>query len=297
MFKGSYVAMVTPFRDGKLDEEGIRSLVEFHVENGTHGIVACGTTGESATLSHEEHDRVVELVIEQVNGRIPVIAGSGSNSTAEAVQRTQYAMRAGADGALLVAPYYNKPTQEGLYQHFRAIAESADIPIVLYNVPGRTVVQIAPDTVARLSEIPNIVGIKEATGDLANCCDIVSRVPDDFIVLSGDDFVTLPMMAMGGVGTISVTANVAPADVARMCQAQLDGDTATAKALHYKMWELNHMMFCETNPIPAKATLAIMGRIALEYRLPLCAPSDANMAKLEAFAREYGLVEEAVAAT
>ena len=214
MFKGSYVAMVTPFRDGKLDEEGVRSLVEFHVENGTHGIVACGTTGESATLSHEEHDRVVELVIEQVNGRIPVIAGSGSNSTAEAVQRTQYAMRAGADGALLVAPYYNKPTQEGLYQHFRAIAESADIPIVLYNVPGRTVVQIAPDTVARLSEIPNIVGIKEATGDLANCCDIVSRVPDDFIVLSGDDFVTLPMMAMGGVGTISVTANVAPADVA-----------------------------------------------------------------------------------
>ena len=200
MFKGSYVAMVTPFRDGKLDEEGIRSLVEFHVENGTHGIVACGTTGESATLTHEEHDRVVALVIEQVNGRIPVIAGSGSNSTAEAVQRTQFAMRAGADGALLVAPYYNKPTQEGLYQHFRAIAESADIPIVLYNVPGRTVVQIAPDTVGRLSEIPNIVGIKEATGNLANCCDIISRVPDDFIVLSGDDFVTLPMMAMGGCG-------------------------------------------------------------------------------------------------
>ncbi len=297
MFKGSYVAMVTPFRGGKLDEEGIRSLVEFHIENGTHGIVACGTTGESATLSHEEDDRVIELTIEQVNGRVPVIAGSGSNSTAEAIQRTQFALRAGADGALLVAPYYNKPTQEGLYQHFRAIAESADIPIVLYNVPGRTVVQIAPDTVARLSTIPNIVGIKEATGNLANCCDIISCVPDDFIVLSGDDFVTLPMMAMGGVGTISVTANVAPADVARMCQAQLDGDAATAKALHYKMWELNHMMFCETNPIPAKATLAIMGYIALEYRLPLCAPSDANMRKLEAFAREYGLVEEAVAAS
>lgn len=294
MFKGSYVAMVTPFRDGKLDEEGIRSLVEFHIENGTHGIVACGTTGESATLSHEEHDRVVELVIEQVGGRIPVIAGSGSNSTAEAVQRTRFAMRAGADGALLVAPYYNKPTQEGLYKHFHAIAESTDIPIVLYNVPGRTVVQIAPDTVARLAEIPHIAGIKEATGNLANCCDIISRAPDDFIVLSGDDFVTLPMMAMGAVGTISVTANVAPADVSQMCQAQLDGDAARARKLHYKMWELNHMMFCETNPIPAKATLAIMGRIALEYRLPLCAPSDANMRRLEAFTRKYGLIEEAV---
>jgi len=286
--------MVTPFRGGNLDEEGIRSLVDFHMENGTHGIVACGTTGESATLSHEEHDRVVEVVIEHVAGRVPVIAGSGSNSTAEAIRRTQFAKKAGANGALLVAPYYNKPTQEGLYRHFRAVAESADIPIVLYNVPGRTVVQIAPDTVARLAEIPNIVGIKEATGSLTNTCDIISRVPKDFVVLSGDDFTTLPMMTMGALGTISVTANVAPADVAQMCQAQLDGDYEGARRLHYKMWELNHMMFIETNPIPAKATLAMMGRVALEYRLPMCPPSDANMKKLEAFAKSYGLVGEAV---
>jgi 4-hydroxy-tetrahydrodipicolinate synthase len=288
------VAMVTPFRNGQVDEEGIRSLVDFHLENGTHGIVACGTTGESATLSHEEHDRVVELVIERVGGRIPVIAGSGSNSTAEAIRRTKFAKKAGADGALLVAPYYNKPTQEGLYQHFRAVAESADIPIVLYNVPGRTVVSIAPDTIARLAEVPNIVGVKEATGNLTNTCDIISKVPKGFIVLSGDDFVTLPMMAMGAVGTISVTANVAPADVAEMCQAQLDGDCERALRLHYKMWELNHMMFIETNPIPAKATLAMMGRLRMEYRLPLCPPSAANLKKLESFARSYGLVSETV---
>jgi len=293
-FKGSYVAMVTPFRNGQLDEAGIRSLVDFHLENGTHGIVACGTTGESATLSHEEHDRVIEIVIEQVAGRIPVIAGSGSNSTAEAVRRTRFAEKAGADGALLVAPYYNKPTQEGLYQHFKAIAESADIPIVLYNVPGRTVISIQADTIARLAEIPNIVGVKEATGNISNTCEIISKVPKDFIVLSGDDFVTLPMMAMGAVGTISVTANVAPADVAEMCQAQLDGDRERALRLHYKMWELNHMMFVETNPIPAKATLALMGRLKLEYRLPLCPPSAANMKKLEAFAKSYGLIPETV---
>ncbi|MDA1001359.1 MAG: 4-hydroxy-tetrahydrodipicolinate synthase, partial [bacterium] len=222
MFKGSFVAMVTPFRGGKLDEAGIRSLVDFHLENGTHGIVACGTTGESATLSHAEHDRVIELVVEHVRGRIPVVAGAGSNSTAEAVQRTKFAKDIGADAALLVVPYYNKPTQEGLYQHFCAVAGAADIPNILYNVPGRTVIQIDPGTVARLAEIPNIVGIKEATGNISNTCELVSKCPDDFFILSGDDFVTLPMMAMGAVGTISVTANVAPADVAAMCQAQLD---------------------------------------------------------------------------
>ncbi|OGL65463.1 MAG: 4-hydroxy-tetrahydrodipicolinate synthase, partial [Candidatus Tectomicrobia bacterium RIFCSPLOWO2_12_FULL_69_37] len=214
--------------------------------------------------------------------------------TAEAIRRTQFAKKAGADGALLVAPYYNKPTQEGLYQHFRAVAESADIPIVLYNVPGRTVISIQPDTIARLAEVPNIVGVKEATGNISNTCDIISKVPKGFIVLSGDDFVTLPMMVMGAVGTISVTANVAPADVAGMCQAQLDGDTGRALRLHYKMWELNHMMFVETNPIPAKATLAMMGRLRMEYRLPLCPPSAANLKKLEAFAKSYGLVSETV---
>ncbi|MEE9276571.1 MAG: 4-hydroxy-tetrahydrodipicolinate synthase [bacterium] len=295
-FRGSLVAMVTPFRDGNLDEEGIRTLVDFHLESGTHGIVACGTTGESPTLSHDEHDRVVALVVEHVNGRIPVVAGSGSNSTIEAIQRTKFAKKAGADAALLVSPYYNKPSQEGLYLHFRAVAEAVDIPIILYNVPGRTVVPIAPETMARLAEVPNIIGVKEATGNISNTCEIISQCPEDFIVLSGDDFVTLPMMMMGAVGTITVTANVAPADVAGMCQAQLDGDFERAKALHYKMWELNRMMFVETNPIPVKATLAIMGKIGPEYRLPLCPPSAENTKKLEAFAKSYGLVGEAVVA-
>ena len=296
MFKGSFVAIVTPFRGGDLCEEDLRALVDFHLESGTHGIVACGTTGESPCLSHEEHDRVVEIVVERVAGRIPVIAGAGSNSTREAVRRTEFAKKAGADGALLVAPYYNKPTQDGLYRHFREVAEAVDIPNVLYNVPGRTVIGIAPETVARLAEVPNIVGIKEATGDISNTCEIVRRCPEDFIVLSGDDFVTLPMMVMGAVGTISVTANVAPADVAAMCRAQFDGDAARARDLHYKMWGLNRMMFIETNPIPAKAALALMGKIALEYRLPLCPPSDAHMKTLEAFTRSYGLIGEAVPA-
>lgn len=294
MFKGSFVAIVTPFRDGKFDEESMRGLLDFHLENGTHGIVVCGTTGESPTLSHDEHDRVVEMVVSYINGRIPVVAGSGSNSTAEAIQRTKFAKEVGADGALVVAPYYNKPTQEGLYQHFRAVAESADIPIILYNVPGRTVVSVSPETIERLSEIPNMAAVKEATGNLATGSEIISRCGDRIAVLSGDDFVNYPLMAVGGVGTISVTANVAPADVAGMCQAQLDGDVDRARKLHHKMWQLNKMMFVETNPIPVKATLALMGKVALEYRLPLCAPSDANMQKLESFAKSYGLIGQTV---
>ncbi len=290
MFKGSYVALVTPFHNGTIDEDSLQSLVSFHLENKTHGIVACGTTGESATLTHPEHDRVIELVVKYVGGRIPVIAGCGSNSTAEAIERTKFAKEIGADGALLVAPYYNKPTQEGLYQHFKSVADSSDIPNILYNVPGRTVTEIAPETVSRLSEIPNIVGIKEATGNLTNCCEIISKVPDDFLVLSGDDFVTLPMMAMGAVGTISVTANVSPLDVSNMCEAQLNGDFNVAKELHYKMWLLNKMMFIETNPIPAKFTLSLMGKVQPEFRLPLCSPSKENIQKLEEFASSYKLI-------
>ena len=290
MFKGSYVALVTPFHNGTIDEDSLQSLVSFHLENKTHGIVACGTTGESATLTHPEHDRVIELVVKYVGGRLPVIAGCGSNSTAEAIERTKFAKEIGADGALLVAPYYNKPTQEGLYQHFKSVADSSDIPNILYNVPGRTVTEIAPETVSRLSEIPNIVGIKEATGNLTNCCEIISKVPDDFLVLSGDDFVTLPMMAMGAVGTISVTANVSPLDVSNMCEAQLNGDFNVAKELHYKMWLLNKMMFIETNPIPAKFTLSLMGKVQPEFRLPLCSPSKENIQKLEEFASSYKLI-------
>ena len=290
MFKGSYVALVTPFHNGTIDEDSLQSLVSFHLENKTHGIVACGTTGESATLTHPEHDRVIELVVKYVGGRIPVIAGCGSNSTAEAIERTKFAKEIGADGAILVAPYYNKPRQEGLYQHFKSVADSSDIPNILYNVPGRTVTEIAPETVSRLSEIPNIVGIKEATGNLTNCCEIISKVPDDFLVLSGDDFVTLPMMAMGAVGTISVTANVSPLDVSNMCEAQLNGDFNVAKELHYKMWLLNKMMFIETNPIPAKFTLSLMGKVQPEFRLPLCSPSKENIQKLEEFASSYKLI-------
>ena len=290
MFKGSYVALVTPFHNGTIDEDSLQSLVSFHLENKTHGIVACGTTGESATLTHPEHDRVIELVVKYVGGRIPVIAGCGSNSTAEAIERTKFAKEIGADGALLVAPYYNKPTQEGLYQHFKSVADSSDIPNILYNVPGRTVTEIAPETVSRLSEIPNIVCIKEATGNLTNCCEIISKVPDDFLVLSGDDFVTLPMMAMGAVGTISVSANVSPLDVSNMCEAQLNGDFNVAKELHYKMWLLNKMMFIETNPIPAKFTLSLMGKVQPEFRLPLCSPSKENIQKLEEFASSYKLI-------
>jgi 4-hydroxy-tetrahydrodipicolinate synthase len=297
MFEGSNVALVTPFQNGKVDEDGIRALVDFHLESGTHGIVACGTTGEAATLSHEEQDGVIDLIIKRVDGKIPVIAGSGSNSTAEAIRRTGFAKSAGADGALVVVPYYNKPTQEGLYQHFKAIAESTDIPIVVYNVPGRTVISISADTVARLAEIPNIVAIKEASGNLQTICDVIDKCPDDFIVLSGDDFVNLPLMMMGGKGTISVTANVAPADVSGMCQAQLDGEFERALKLHYKMWELNKMMFIESNPIPAKSMLSIMGKIGhLEFRLPLCPPSLENMKNLETFAKIYGLVDEPVIA-
>jgi len=296
MFEGSNVAIVTPFRNGKIDEDGLRALVDFHLENGTHGVVACGTTGEAATLSHEEQDGVINLIIKRVDGQIPVIAGSGSNSTAEAIRRTGFAREAGADGALVVVPYYNKPTQEGLYRHFKAVAESAEIPIVVYNVPGRTVISISSETVARLAEIPNIVAIKEASGSLQTICDIIDKCPDDFVVLSGDDFVNLPLMMMGGKGTISVTANVVPADVAVMCQAQLDGDTSRALELHYKMWELNKMMFVESNPIPAKSMLSIMGKIDLEFRLPLCPPSDVNMKRLETFAKSYGLVGDPVMA-
>ena len=297
MFEGSNVAMVTPFRNGKVDEDGVCSLVDFHLENGTHGIIACGTTGEAATLSHEEQDSVIDLIIKRVDGRIPVVAGSGSNSTAEAIRRTEFAKKAGANGALVVVPYYNKPTQEGLYRHFKAVAEAVDIPIVVYNVPGRTVISIEPETIARLaSEIPNIVAMKEASGSLPTICDVIDKCPDDFVVLSGDDFVNLPLMMMGGKGTISVTANVAPADVSAMCQAQLEGDSARALELHYKMWELNKMMFVESNPIPAKATLHLMGKCDLEFRLPLCPPSADNMKKLEAFAKSYGLVGEAVMA-
>jgi len=290
MFKGSMVAIVTPFRGGKVDEKALGDLIEFQIKNGTDVIVPCGTTGESATLSHEEHHRVVEHTIKTVNKRVPVIAGAGSNSTDESLELTKFAKKAGADGVLLITPYYNKPTQEGLYRHFKKIADSVDIPIVLYNVPGRTGVNMLPATVARLREVKNIVGLKEATGDMKQVSEIIRLCGRDFNVISGDDFTTLPLLCLGGVGAISVTANVAPADCAGMMDAFFAGTMQEALRLHYKLEPLHGFMFIETNPIPAKTSLALMGKIAEEFRLPLCPMSDANKEKLKKALKDYGLI-------
>jgi len=290
MFKGSMVAIVTPFKNGKVDEKALGDLIEFHLKNGTDVIVPCGTTGESATLSHEEHHRVVEFTVKTVNKRVPVIAGAGSNATEETIELTQYAKKAGADGVLLITPYYNKPTQEGLYQHFRKVADSVDIPIVLYNVPGRTSINMLPPTTARLREHRNIVGIKEATGDMKQVSETLRLCGRDFDVISGDDFTNLPLLALGGVGCISVTANVAPADCASLFDAYSAGKTDEALRLHYKLEPLHGAMFLETNPIPAKTSLALMGRIAEEFRLPLCPMADANKEKLKKALKDYGLI-------
>jgi 4-hydroxy-tetrahydrodipicolinate synthase len=290
MFRGAIVAIVTPFKKGKVDEETLRSLVEFQIENGTDGIVPCGTTGESSTLSHEEHDRVIEIVIDAVRKRVPVIAGTGSNSTDEALRLTRHAYEAGADGALMVCPYYNRPTQEGLYQHYKIIAESVPIPIVPYNIPGRTGVNLLPETVAGLAKISNIVGIKEASGSLKQMHDIIGLCGEEFSVLSGDDFFTFPLLAIGGKGVISVISNIAPADMASMIDAFEAGDVKKAKALHYKMVPLIDMLFIETNPVPVKAALAIMGKISYDVRLPMYKMSDANYGKLKVAMKSYGLI-------
>ena len=276
MFHGAIVATVTPFRNGKVDRAALRKLVRFQIESGTDGIVPCGTTGESATLSFEEHERVIDTVIDAAGGKVPVIAGTGSNNTREAILLTRYARKAGASGALVITPYYNKPTQEGLYRHFRAVAESADIPIILYNVPGRTGVNMTAATVARLAEIPNIVGVKEASGNLNQICDILRETPKKFCVLSGDDFLYFPMLALGAKGVISVTSNVAPRAMADLYDAYVIGEISRAREIHYRLWPLFNACFIETNPIPAKTALAMMGRIREEFRLPLCPMSDAN---------------------
>uniref|UniRef100_A0A7C3V626 4-hydroxy-tetrahydrodipicolinate synthase n=1 Tax=Desulfobacca acetoxidans TaxID=60893 RepID=A0A7C3V626_9BACT len=290
MLQGAITAIVTPFKDGKLDEEAYRELIEFQIKGGIHGIVPCGTTGESATLSHEEHKRVVEICIDQVKKRVPVVAGTGSNNTAEALELTRHAEAAGADYALMITPYYNKPTQEGLYQHFKTIAANTRIPIVVYNVPSRTSVNLLPETVARLAEFPNIVGIKEATGDLKQCAKIVELCGDKITLISGDDFTVLPLLAIGGKGVISVVSNVVPQDMAGMCEAFFKGDLNAARQLHYKMWPLMEAMFYETNPTPAKTALKMMGKITGEVRQPLCPLSPANEDKLRQVLKKYGLI-------
>ena len=291
MIQGAIVAIVTPFKNGQLDEEGYRELIEFQIQGGTHGIVPCGTTGESATLSHAEHKRVVEICLEQVNKRVPVIAGTGSNNTAEAVELTKHAQGAGADAALMITPYYNKPTQEGIYQHFKVIAEATKIPIIVYNVPGRTSLNLLPETVARLAQLPNIIGIKEATGDLNQGARVIRLCPDNFIVLSGDDFTAFPLMCIGGKGVISVISNVVPTDMADMCNTFFAGDMPKTRQLHYKMWPLMEAMFYETNPVPAKTALKMMGRITGEVRLPLYSMSTGNEEKLRQVMVNYGLVK------
>ena len=280
MFKGSIVAIVTPFKKGKVDEKALGNLIEWHISQGTHGIVPCGTTGESATLDYKEHYRVIEFTIKAVNKRVPVIAGTGANATDETVMLTKQAKKYGADAALLVTPYYNKPTQEGLYRHYKEVAESVDIPLVLYNVPGRTAVNLLPSTVARLAEIKNIVAIKEASGDMKQVSEVIRLCGDRITVISGDDFTTLPLLALGGKGVISVSANVAPKDVSTMCSSWLKGQYDKARAIHYKLEPLSAVMFIETNPIPVKTALAMMGRIQEELRLPLCEMSSVNKEKL-----------------
>jgi len=294
MFKGAIVAIVTPFKKGRVDEEALRELIEIQINCGTDGIVPCGTTGESATLSHEEHDRVIEITIEAVRKRVPVIAGTGSNSTAEALRLTRHAYEAGADGVLMVCPYYNKPTQEGMYQHFQNIAEAVSIPVILYNVPARTGANLLPETVLRLSEVPNIVGIKEASGSLKQIMDVINLCPEDFCILSGDDAMALPVMAMGGSGVISVFSNIAPADMAGMIDAYQAGDIAKARNLHYRMLSLMDALFIETNPIPVKTALAMMGLIDYELRLPLCRMSKANEDRLAKIISAYGLLPKQV---
>ncbi|MDD5644231.1 MAG: 4-hydroxy-tetrahydrodipicolinate synthase [bacterium] len=288
MFKGSFVAIVTPFKNGRVDEESLRELIQMHIEHGTSGIVPCGTTGESATLTPEEHKKVVEIVISETAGKIPVIAGTGSNNTKEAIEYTRHAREAGADAALVITPYYNKPTQEGLYCHYKTIATEVPIPIVIYNVPGRTGVSIEPETVARLSELSNIVAIKEASGRMDQVSKIISLC--GITVLSGDDSMTMPVMAIGGRGVISVIANIVPSDMKELTSAMEEGDIESARELHYKLFDLCKVMFIETNPIPIKTAMAMKGMIEEEFRLPLVSPTEKSRSLIKIQLEQYGLL-------
>lgn len=291
MFRGSIVAIVTPFRNGKVDEKALGNLIEWHIKEGTDAIVPCGTTGESATLDYKEHFRVIKFTVDVVNKRLPVIAGTGANGTDETIMITKEAKKSGADAALLVSPYYNKPTQEGLYRHYKAVADAVKIPIVLYNVPGRTAVNMLPATVARLAEIKNIVAIKEATGDMKQVSEVIRLCGDRLAVISGDDFTTIPLMALGGKGVISVSANVAPKLVAQMCALWEQGQYDEARKIHFRLEPLNAAMFIETNPIPAKTALAMMGKIKEEFRLPLCEMSRDNREKLKGVLKGMKLIK------
>ena len=290
MFNGVFVAIVTPFKNGKVDEEALRGLIDYHTSGGVDGIVPCGTTGESATLNHEEHDQVIRIAVDACRGKASVLAGTGSNSTREAIELSQNAEKAGADGLLQITPYYNKPNQEGLYQHFSSIAKTVDLPIVLYNVPSRTSVNMIPKTVARLAKIKNIVGIKEASGSLQAISKIIDACGEDFIVLSGDDPLLWPILAIGGKGVISVTANILPTKIVAMCKAATTGDIVEARSLHYELMDINDSLFIDTNPVPVKAALHLMGKIENEIRDPLVKLSNDNLDRLKKAMTCHGLL-------
>lgn len=280
-FSGCYTALITPFRNGELDIPALRTLVERQILGGVSGLVPCGTTGETPALSTREWETVVTTVIEATHGRVPVIAGTGSNGTATTIERTQRARELGADAALVVTPYYNKPTQEGLYQHFAAIANATDIPLVLYNVPGRTGVNMLPETVLRLTTVPGVAAIKEASGSLDQSSQILGEAPEGFAVLSGDDSLTLPIMGVGGVGVVSVVSNIVPEAVTELSAAALAGDYATARTIHHALFDLCRAMFCETNPVPVKAAAALLGICTPEVRLPLAPLSESAQRRVE----------------
>jgi 4-hydroxy-tetrahydrodipicolinate synthase len=290
MFTGSLIAIVTPFKNGKLDERALGDLIEWQISSGTHGIVPCGTTGESATLTHAEHDRVVAFTVEVARRRVPVIAGTGSNSTEEAIALTKHAKTAGADGALLITPYYNKPTQEGLFLHYKAVAEAVDLPLVLYNIPGRTGVNMMASTIARLTACRTIVAVKEGSGSVQQASEIIQLCGERMTVLAGDDALTLPMMAVGGKGVITVTANLVPREMAQLVNACLAGRLEDARVMHYRLYPLFTALFYETNPIPVKEALQMMGKIDREMRLPLCPMGTDNREKLLHVMKEAGLV-------
>ncbi len=290
MFKGAFTAIVTPFKNNEIDFKAFEELIEFQISNGIHGIVPCGTTGESATLSFEEHKAVIKKCVEIVNKRVPVIAGSGSNNTMEAIELTQFAKDAGADGALVITPYYNKPTQEGLYHHFKTVAEAVNIPIVVYNVPGRTGVNLQPDTLARLKDIPNITAVKEASGSVAQAEEIFIKTEGKINILSGDDSLYFPLLAIGGSGVISVVSNIIPADVSEVYNKFAAGNIKESRDIFYKYFFLTKSMFYETNPIPVKTSLNLMGKISNEMRLPLYPMSDKNKERLLSDLKKYKIV-------
>lgn len=290
-FHGALTAMVTPFKNGAFDEESYRALLDWQIEQGINGVVPCGTTGESATLSHEEHKRVVRTCVEHVAGRVPVLAGAGSNNTKEAIELAKDARDAGADGLLLITPYYNKPTQEGLYQHFKAISAEVDLPFIVYNVPGRTGVNLLPETLARMArDIPQVQGTKDATANLHQVSDIAEYCGKDFMLISGDDFTVLPLLAVGGCGVISVVSNIAPAWMAGMYKAFAEGDIEKAREYHFKLQPLSRACFLETNPAPVKTALSMMGKIPMEFRLPMVPLQPENEAKLRKILTDSGII-------